>query len=238
MPAGRASTHDGTPAATTAGVYSSQVRALLLAGGAPAWLSAEEQSDMAAVELFAVDDWLAGRVALKSAYRAMSGEAPSVTPIQRGLTGCPHIASRPALHCSISHSHGWGLGAVSTAPVGVDIERIRSRDAALLPYIAYDEEIALFDREASGTVVTAIWTIKESAMKAWKKGLLIHPRSVVIRREVPGVFSVSCTTAALRLPPLTVRTERKDDFAIAVASTEENHECVRWTDISGVSTSR
>jgi phosphopantetheinyl transferase len=206
--------------------------------GTHRWLSDEESQRLLSTDPHAASDWLAGRIALKQAYMDFAGwdpRSPTALNVRNGVIGYPQIGDCLDVYCSLSHSDGWGIGAVAFAPVGVDIERIRQRDAAILRHIAHDEEIAAFDDELN-TLVTHVWTIKESAMKAWRKGLGISPKSVVLRRLSKDCFSVCCTTVELLLPVVTVSVDRVDDFVIAVASTEEGHETgnIRWVDMPGV----
>jgi phosphopantetheinyl transferase len=202
------------------------------------WLSDEESQRLLSIDSGTASDWLAGRIALKQAYLDFAGwdqQSPSLLTVRNNLTGYPQIGDFLDVSCSLSHSDGWGIGAVSFAPVGVDIERVRAHDATMLPYVARKEEIAAFDDD-SDVLVTYVWTIKESAMKAWRKGLGINPKSVVLRRLSPDRFSVCCVSVECLLPLVTVRVDRVDDFIIAVASTEESYDKgnIRWVSSPGV----
>jgi 4'-phosphopantetheinyl transferase len=88
------------------------------------------------------------------------------------------------LQLSISHSGDRAFCALvegSAVPIGADIERIEPRDwqfvedyftAAEIPHVW------LAPAEQHETVITAIWSAKESALKALRLGLSVDTRSV------------------------------------------------------------
>ncbi len=129
-------------------------------------------------------DYVAGRIALKHAYichekRVVKMNTIAVTYTKEGI---PYIQNEPLLVCSISHSQNWGVACISSYPLGIDIEQIRSVRPSLLSYIAQQQEIRLLGAWHSEQVTaTRLWTIKEAVMKALGKGFQIRPKDIEIR---------------------------------------------------------
>ncbi len=73
-------------------------------------------------------------------------------------------------HWSVSHDDTWVMGALARAPIGVDLERIQMRRAALREAVLNAREQALLGRvDALG--FTRLWTGKEAVLKAAGVGL-------------------------------------------------------------------
>lgn len=71
---------------------------------------------------------------------------------------------------SISHDDTLVAAAVHTGPVGVDVERIAERRAALHDKVASPQERGLFERWDSHAF-TRLWTAKEAVLKAAGVGM-------------------------------------------------------------------
>lgn len=99
-------------------------------------------------------------------------------------------ADETGVSLSLSHSGGLVLVAVATgAHVGVDVEQVRPFAPELLAEILAPEELADLHHPAVSVraprpadlpaeTATAIWTRKESVLKATGEGLLVEPRRV------------------------------------------------------------
>jgi phosphopantetheinyl transferase len=92
-------------------------------------------------------------------------------PIRQGRWGKPYFPDFPAYHFNLSHTQGLCLCALSGAPVGVDVERVRPRRALLPQYVMTPEELSGFD--GTWEDFYRIWTLKE----AWCKyqGISLWP---------------------------------------------------------------
>jgi 4'-phosphopantetheinyl transferase len=94
------------------------------------------------------------------------------------------------LQLSISHSGDRALcGLVEGAYVGVDIERIEPRDWQFVEdYFTADEilQVQTAPVEQYETLITTIWSAKESALKALRLGLSVDTRSVACAIAQPG----------------------------------------------------
>lgn len=202
------------------------VRRAVVAGlDPPAWLCPAELERHAALRPRAAADFLAGRVALKAAFAAWEGGAgkgrrPAAWCVDQAAEGRPAIGSRPDLYCSLAHADGWGIGAVAAGPVGVDVERVRPRSAALLAHVADDAERGLVRGAGAGDdeLLAAIWTIKEAVLKGLGVGISVAPRRVRIVARDGGRWRVIDPDEGV----WTVATERVEDVWLAVATRMEH----------------
>lgn len=172
-------------------------------------------------------DWLSGRLALKTAAIHRLSPQGNLTDIviDNLPSGEPYILGQENLFCSIAHSHSWGVGAVSSQRIGVDIERIRPHAEDLLEYLADDREIDSLKNVFKDTsdLITVIWTVKESVLKGLGIGFGLSPKQLkifssenewVLRVEVQPPEHASVWWVTL---------QKKDDFFISVAS-QQIHE--------------
>src|SRR3982074_99405 len=140
-------------------------------------------------------DRVSGRLALRQAYadfRQGHASLPVHPAIAHWPDGRPYLRGQPALHCSISHSHRFGVAALARAPIGIDIETIRPRDPRLLDYVAEETEAAAL-RELVGSaaeLLTLIWTLKEATAKASGRGLLRALRGLRITATGTHTFEI------------------------------------------------
>lgn len=85
---------------------------------------------------------------------------PAVSATHRGK---PVFDGQPDRWFSLSHSGGYALCALSSAPVGVDIEMVRAHRPGLPAYVLSETELAAFD--GSWEDFARMWTLKESWCK-------------------------------------------------------------------------
>ncbi len=156
------------------------------------WLTAAEKERL---EGFRFDkrrrDWLLGRWAAKIALLGISGlsrrnirrfeidSAPNGAPMPR-LDGWPYPVG-----LSLSHSHDRGFSAVSrgTTVLGCDIELVEPRSEVFVEtYFTASERVHVEDASPSfrDSLVTKIWSAKESTLKALHTGLQADTRSVEV----------------------------------------------------------
>jgi len=139
-------------------------------------------------------DWLLGRWTAKLALLEITGmsrdemarfeiaSAPDGAPLPK-LDG-----SNADIQLSLSHSNGRAFCAVSTAsmPLGCDIELVESRSSGFVETYftgAESERIERADPELRDLLVTMIWSVKESTLKALRTGLRADTRSVEVIDE-------------------------------------------------------
>ena len=221
----------------------------LARGVAPAGLLSESEQDRLAA--LKIDkrrrDWLLGRWTAK---RLIQSYVERQTGLRLPLTalviepepgGAPRlIAASPYhwlpairdLHISISHSGDRAFCAlVENRNIGADIERIEPRDRQFVEdYFCADEILQV--RQApdvqNQTMIAAIWSAKEAALKALRLGLTVDTRSVSCFIPALGhaddwvAFDIVHDRRLLKLsdaPSLTGWWRRMDDFVLTVVLT-------------------
>jgi phosphopantetheinyl transferase len=108
-------------------------------------------------------EYLRGRYTLKNLFL---GE-PKNWAVLSGPDGRPYIASMPEKYCSISHTDGYVLAALSSEQrIGVDVERVMPRHSALLHEIASERERNEIAVRFPMVGTTVAWCIKEACAKA------------------------------------------------------------------------
>jgi phosphopantetheinyl transferase len=184
------------------------------------------------------EEWLLGRLLAKKvvadAVRAAWARELASSEVEIGTldSGAPVVVSRAAsgrlplapdeplpLTLSISHSHGAAFCAVSwsadptvRAPrLGVDVELIASRPADLWRDFFTPDELRYcadardWERDVRPTLV---WSIKESALKAFGTGLSTDPRAVICLPALPAPTSDVIFRCADDWQPIAVRCGR------------------------------
>ncbi len=133
--------------------------------------------------------------------------------------GKPFIQDYP-IHFNMSHSGVWVVAAVSSAPVGIDIEQMkRNRLEVARRFFTEPEYKNLMDRpepERTDYFYT-LWTLKESYLKAVGRGLTLPLNSFTIRWEQEEyVIDINGTFEAMhvRIIPLEI------GYKLAVSASE------------------
>ncbi len=108
--------------------------------------------------------------------------------ISQDANAKPHIEGADDLEFNISHSDKMVICAFSDAPVGVDVEKIKVFDDKLVNYVYEPKEINYIKKcskapNDESLLYTKLWTMKESVMKYYGKGLSMDPRSIFIDVE-------------------------------------------------------
>ncbi|GAB4209932.1 MAG: hypothetical protein OHK0022_41920 [Roseiflexaceae bacterium] len=183
-----------------------------LAGGtAPAGLLAPAEQERLVALRFDKRrrDWLLGRWTAKQLLRRSLVEHTGAAPPLASLVilpapdGAPLVqvaGQAPAL--SISHSHGRALCALSWQAglrLGADIEAIEPRDPVFVADYFSRAERALLEpapAELRDTLITAVWSAKEAALKVLRLGLTVDTRSVTclpaLARATAAPSSAGC----------------------------------------------
>lgn len=97
--------------------------------------------------------------------------------------GKPFIAGAP--HFSLSHSGNCAAAAISSSPVGIDIEAMRPAPESVARRLSARDDRDFF----------RIWTLKESFVKMTGEGLVLPVQSI----EVTGCVTQSHETALCQL---------------------------------------
>ena len=128
---------------------------------------------------------------------------------------------------SISHSNGRGFSAVSSeiSDLGCDLELVEQRSAAFVDTFFTAAESERVERavvEYRDTLVTMIWSAKESTLKALRTGLKVDTRSVEVieDRHSSGQGWGSARTIVEDAGEFNCLWRRDGDFVLTIASRE------------------
>lgn len=152
-------------------------------------------------------EWLLGRWTAKQLLRqviwqetgqALALDSLGVVANGRGapclqVSGVAALLPEAGYQLSISHAHGRAFCAVVAGrygPLGADIEWIAPRPAGFAADYFTTDELALLEEAPAGmydTLVTAVWSGKEAAMKVAQVGLRVDTRTVSCDLSRPGV---------------------------------------------------
>jgi len=130
---------------------------------------------------------------IRALARDKLGLLPSQMDFGVNDFGKPYLFGYPGFHYNLSHSGDWVLCAVSREAVGVDIEQVKPIDLGIADrFFTKSEARWLHDTEEHEKLEMfyAIWTMKESYVKAVGGGLSIPLDSFSISRRQDGRFRV------------------------------------------------
>lgn len=174
--------------------------------------------------------FITARAALRTILGELTERTPSELEFAYAERGKPSLAGGPEFN--LSHSADAALVAVSTAPIGVDLEAIRE-DVRCLEiaerFFTPSETAGL--RALEGTMQRRrffdLWTAKEARMKATGEGLSLSPQRLEVAFENGRVKSVAVAgdppDGAWHLHPI----DAGAGFAAALAARDERPPLVR-----------
>jgi 4'-phosphopantetheinyl transferase len=191
--------------------------------GSEDWLCPEERECLAKLEVpKRREDWLLGRATAKRLVQAWLLRRGLRRPLHRiaveaGPDGAPRarLTDGPSgvlrnLSLSLSHSNGLALGAIVEGrglTIGADIERVEPRSAKFqsLFFTASESQavrrVGVLQRAA---LATAVWSVKESVLKAFRVGLRADTRDVCCRLGEAATrwrrFRADCSPAVGAFP--------------------------------------
>ncbi|MRN54891.1 4'-phosphopantetheinyl transferase superfamily protein [Paenibacillus sp. LC-T2] len=101
--------------------------------------------------------------------------------------GKPLLQGNEALHFNNSHSGSWAVSAISSAPIGVDMEQIGEAHLEIAERFfspqEYSDLLLRKEGEARREYFFDLWTLKESYIKAVGMGLSLSLSSFTIRKN-------------------------------------------------------
>lgn len=139
-------------------------------------------------------DWLLGRWTAKFALLGITG-LPDQEIDRFEITSAPDGAPLPLLDgrpyqigLSLSHSNGRAICAISAdiEELGCDIELVGTRSASFVETFFTASECEWVENTDPGSrdsLITMIWSAKESALKALRHGLTVDTRSVEVSAD-------------------------------------------------------
>jgi 4'-phosphopantetheinyl transferase len=189
------------------------------------WLSTSERGTLAGMKVpKRRADWRLGRwTAKQAASLQLAPDHNSLAAIEvlPAASGAPEVFlhHQPA-PVSISLSHSNGVAACAVAPagsfVGCDLEVIEPRSDAFLAdyFTAAEQQIIAGSSDAlRDLVVTALWSAKESALKAMREGLRLDTRAVSVWLENATLENREDARSLAEWRELRVTHENKTVFA-------------------------
>lgn len=164
-----------------------------------AWLSPREVGRLRTMR-FAKRrmDWLLGRWTAKNAVAVFLDVSDDLSDLQeieihQAASGAPEVyfKNEPA-DIEISLSHRGSVGACAIAPAGAllgcDLELVEPHsDAFAKDYFSSEEQVLACECDAANRLflVSLLWSVKESALKALKEGLRLDTRLVKVSFPAP-----------------------------------------------------
>jgi 4'-phosphopantetheinyl transferase len=160
------------------------------------------------------EEWLLGRWTAKELLRLSMGAyrgvpLPAIS-VCNDPDGAPYLSvegeGRLATSLSISHRAGRAFCALSpvvSPAIGADIERVEPRAMAFVEdfFTAGEaDRVRACVHTVRDTLVTVIWSAKESVLKALHHGLRVDTRTVEIR-HVAGLDAPGTEGGAAQSPP-------------------------------------
>lgn len=133
----------------------------------------------------------------------------------------PYFDQHPEIHFNVSHSGRWIVVALSEAPVGVDVEKVRNVNLAVARrFFATEEYQQLIAQplEMQQSFFFDLWTLKESYLKALGTGLTRPLNTFVVRHEAQH-FRLYAEDQPIQGNLKQIDLER--DYKLAVCSFEE-----------------
>ncbi|MBR1484724.1 MAG: 4'-phosphopantetheinyl transferase superfamily protein [Prevotella sp.] len=98
--------------------------------------------------------------------------------------GKPYLADHPDIFFNLSHCRRGAICALSTSPVGVDMESIREYRQSLADYTMNADEAARIAASAQPDLAfTQLWTMKESLLKLTGQGISTDMKDVLTKAE-------------------------------------------------------
>lgn len=100
-----------------------------------------------------------------------------------GEFGKPYLVEHPEIHFNLSHSGAWVVCALSSSPIGIDVEEIKPTNLAISQrYFTRSEHRNLLGQAPAGRLGHFFnhWTIKESYVKMTGAGLNLPLNSFAV----------------------------------------------------------
>lgn len=130
-------------------------------------------------------EWLAVRALLHQIY-----PQATVEYTKNGKPCLSNISDQQFI--SISHTKGWVAIAISSIPIGIDIERWSERPLKVSQKFLTEEEIMKFQVDNTQQAVR-LWTIKEAAFKCFDQTQthVISEIKIKEKKHIENTFSVN-----------------------------------------------
>lgn len=117
---------------------------------------------------------IAGELLVRRMLAQSLGCAEKDVPLQWDELGKPSV-EKDGVYVSVSHSGPWAVCVTADAPVGVDVEVVRSAQEKFMRRVCSEQEMAYIRSGDDGDCQRfwEIWTAKEALFKLTGKGPLL-----------------------------------------------------------------
>ncbi|PEN06700.1 hypothetical protein CRI93_08650 [Longimonas halophila] len=125
--------------------------------------------------------FVAGRTALKTLVARHTGQAPGAVRVHVADDGSLSVDG--PLHVSLAHSDAWAVAVLAPVPIGIDLEQIQPRDAAVARFLfAPDDRDTLHALPGTpNEQLVLAWTLKEAVLKARRSGFRCSPKTIQLQ---------------------------------------------------------
>jgi 4'-phosphopantetheinyl transferase len=150
---------------------------------AATWRSWVSDEEMSCLDSFGARkrrrEFLAGRAAARQLLATCLDTTPDQVPLRRAEDDAVDVAV-PDWRVSIAHSGPHAIAAAAPHPVGMDLEHIEPRDAAIARFLFAPKDRGLVDALPydSNAALILCWSLKEAVLKARRSGFRTSPKSV------------------------------------------------------------
>ncbi|MBQ7157061.1 MAG: 4'-phosphopantetheinyl transferase superfamily protein, partial [Bacteroidaceae bacterium] len=104
-----------------------------------------------------------------------------------GEHGKPVIVGHSDIHFNLSHCATGVACAVSSRPIGIDIESVRSVRESVVRYSMNEQEQQeIFSSATPDLTFTILWTKKESVLKLTGEGINDNMKSILLPEKLKG----------------------------------------------------
>lgn len=148
-----------------------------------------------------------------------AGITPENQILEKTELGKPYLPAHPEVHFNLSHSGHWAVCAISSDPVGVDVERPRCTMEIARRFFQPEELDSL---ELVPDQLNRLWTAKEAFVKALGGGLTIPLNSFsVFLQEQGAVLEQTLSPLPYRLHEYQIEQSR-----VCLCTTEDRPELI------------
>ena len=149
---------------------------------------------------------------------ALQHEGVDDLTLDYGERDKPHLRHYPHVHFNLSHSGTIAICAVSSHPVGADVELMHAADAGIARICFTEQEILWMNsQDDPARAFTRLWTRKESYIKRLGTGFYTEPKSFC---ALPGRESTADVVYSEH--------EVKEHLVCVCTRTNEQTEFLRW----------
>ena len=140
---------------------------------------------------------------------------------QYDKNGAPYLLD--GRYLSISHTKDLACIAISSQPVGIDLEYYQEKIIRIAPRFLHKEESLDLNKNIDKHYLTQIWTAKEALYKVFrKKGIQFNTQILVDSIEANSKESIGSVFFSNRVNKYKIHFRYFDKFCLSLATTKKN----------------